>query len=109
MIQVDYSKDYHLTKTKMKSSLPILAAFLHLILKMIDIKKVLITIVSEAKDQSCVSAFTCVSKVIDCIEKRMPLLSSLQCIFIWSDGCSMQLHSCFTFVLLIYLHPDPPR
>ena len=61
---------------------------------------------SEANDQSRIASFTWVSKVIDCIEKMMPLLSSLQRIYIWSDGCSMQFCSCFTFVLLTHLHPD---
>ena len=34
-----------------------------------------------------------------------PLLSSLQRIYIWSDGCSAQFR-CFTFVLPTHLHPD---
>ena len=37
----------------------------------------------------------------------MPLLFSLQRRYIWSDGCSAQFRSSFTFVLLTtHLHPD---
>ena len=36
----------------------------------------------------------------------MPLLSSLQRIYIWSDECSAQFRSHFTFVLLTHLYSD---
>ena len=62
--------------------------------------------ISEANDQSRIASFTCVSKVIDSIEVRMAILSSWQCIYVWSDGCSTQFRSRFTFVLLTHLHPD---
>ena len=62
--------------------------------------------ISEANDQSRIASLTCVSKVMDSIKVSMPLLSSLQSIYIWSDGCSVQFRSRFTFVLLTYLHPD---
>ena len=65
MIQVDYSEGYHNENTP-------------------------ITITSEANNQSCIASFTCVSKVIECIEERLPLLSPLQSIYIWSDGCAAQ-------------------
>ena len=47
-----------------------------------DMEKVRITIVSEANDQSRTTSFTRISKVIDCSKERMPLLTSLQRIFI---------------------------
>ena len=68
-----------------------------------DIEKVPITNVSEVNDQSRLVSFTCVSKVIDCIKERIPLLSSLQSLYIW---CSVQFRSRFTFVWLTHLHPD---
>ena len=43
---------------------------------------------------------------MDCIKEKMPLLTSLYCMFNWSDGCSAQFHSRFTFVLLTHLHPN---
>lgn len=64
-----------------------------------------LTIVSEANDHSRIASFTCVSKVIDCIEERLPLLNSLQKVFLWSDGCASQFRSRFTFSLLTHLHP----
>ena len=73
---------------------------------MADTEKVLITISSEANDQSRIASFTYISKVIDCIEKRISLLFSLQHIYVWSDGSFAQFHSRFTFVLLTHLHPD---
>ena len=102
-----------ITKTKMKSSLPVLATRLSMFYTIrlfksnekADIEKVLIIIVSEANDQSRITSFTCVSK-INSIEEMMPLLSSLQRIYILSDRCSSQFRFCFTFKLLTHLHPD---
>ena len=73
----------------MKSSLPIFATRPSVFLQHAAVSvQVKITIVSEANDQLRIALFTCVSKVIDSIEERMPLLSSLQHIYIWSAGCS---------------------
>ena len=75
--------------------------------KLVILKHLLCQVqISEANDQSRIASITCVSKVIDSIEVRMALLSSWQRIYIWSDGCSTQFRSRFTFVLLTQLHPD---
>ena len=71
-----------------------------------DMRKVWIIVVSEANDHWRTASVACISKVIDSVKKKMPLLTSLHCIFIWSDGCSAIFHSRFTFVLLTYLHTD---
>jgi len=71
-----------------------------------ELEKVPLTIVSEANDHSRIASFTCVSKVIDSIEERLPLLNKLQQVYIWSDGCSSQFRSRYTFALLTQLHPD---
>ena len=73
---------------------------------MADTEKVLITISNETNDQLRIASFAYISKVIDRIEKRISLLSSLQHIYVWSDGSFAQFRSRFTFVLLIHLHPD---
>ena len=53
-----------------------------------DMRKVWIIIVSEAHDQWRTASIACISKVIDSVKEKMPLITSLHCIFIWSDGCS---------------------
>ena len=70
-------------------------------------KKVPITIVNVAKDLSRIASLNFALKVTDWIKqaKNVPTLF-LQCIYIWSDVCSAQFHSCFTFVLLTHLNPN---
>lgn len=70
-----------------------------------DLTKVPITIVSEAKDQSRIAARTCVSKAIELIEEQMPIVNDLNRVVVWSDGCSSQFRSRFTFSLLVDLYP----
>ena len=72
--------------------------------KTANIEKFPVTSESEVNDQSHIASFICVLKVIDCIEESTSLLSSLQRIYIWSDGCSAQFYSRFTLVLT-HLHP----
>ena len=70
-----------------------------------DLTKVPITIVSEAKDQSRIASHACVSKVIECVEEQMPIANYLNRVIIWSDGCSAQFRSRFTFSILVDLYP----
>ena len=57
--------------------------------------KVRLTTVSEANDYSCISAHTCVSKVIDFIEERIPIVNSNTILraIILSDGYTSQSSS----------------
>ena len=68
--------------------------------------KVPITVVSEANDHSRIAAHTCVSKVIEYVEERMPIANPLRRFFVWSDGCASQFRSRYVFALLNHLHPD---
>ena len=91
MIQVDYSEGYHNKNQDEIQS----AYFGHETFSIFtaceyfrpsetaDVERVPIVIVNEANNQSCIASFTCVSKVVDSIEERMPLLSSLQRMYIW--------------------------
>lgn len=71
-----------------------------------ELTKVPMTVVSEANDQSRIAANTCVRKVIECIEERMPIANSLDKIIVWSDGCASQFRSRFVFNLLLSLYPE---
>ncbi|XP_066916722.1 uncharacterized protein [Clytia hemisphaerica] len=71
-----------------------------------DLEKVPLTIVSETNEHSRIASFTCVSKIIDCVEDRLPLRYTLKKVYLWSDGCSSKFRSRFTFALLPKLHPD---
>lgn len=114
IIQVDYSEGYHNKNQDEIQS----AYFGHETFSIFtacgyfrpsedaELEKVPMTIVSEANDHSRINAFTCTSKVIDCVEERLPLLNTLKQVYLWSDGCSAQFRSRFVFNLLTYLHPD---
>ena len=114
MIQVDYSEGYHNKDQDEIQS----AYFGHETFSIFTacgyfrpndsakLEKVPLTIVSEANDHSRIASFTCVSKVIECIEERLPLLTSLRRVYIWSDGCASQFRSRYVFSLLTHLHPS---
>ena len=90
MIQIDYRAGYH-NKNQDEIQSTYFGHFTrcNYFRPAPDMRKVWMIIVSEAN-----------------VKEMMPLLTSLHCLFIWSDGCSAQFHSRFTFVLLTYLHPD---
>ena len=114
LIQVDYSEGYHNKDQDEIQS----AYFGHETFSIFTacgyfrpndsakLEKVPLTIVSEANDHSRIASFTCVSKVIECIEERLPLLTSLRRVYIWSDGCASQFRSRYVFSLLTHLHPS---
>ena len=90
MIQIDYRAGYH-NKNQDEIQSTYFGHFTrcNYFRPAPDMRKVWMIIVSEAN-----------------VKEMMPLLTSLHCLFIWSDGCSAQFHSRFTFVLLTYLHTD---
>ena len=72
LIQVDYSKGYH-NKDQVRSNQPILFTKPSAFSSHVDIFAPTIPQTS----------LTCVSKVIECIEERLPLMTNLRPVFIW--------------------------
>ena len=58
-----------------------------------ELSKVPMTIVSECSDHSRFAAFSCVSKVIENLEKIMSI--SMKVIYVWSHGYTSQFRSRF--------------
>ena len=69
-----------------------------------ELSKVPMAIVSESGDHSRIAAFSCVSKVIETLEKVMH--DPMKISYVRSDGCTFKFRPRFVIALLVHVHPD---
>ena len=66
-----------------------------------EIRTIPVTVTTESNEHSCVTALSCIHKIISHIEEKVGVFTKF---YIWSDGLASQFRSRFIFSFLSIFH-----